>query len=589
MKKTFTFFILIAAALLGGGCDFLQQEPHIIAEETFYTSKERAQLALNGVYGVLNSYQLYGRDLIFNGDYNDDLCHYMAQGGSAVEFKAACYELDADHDKMYTTWTWFYKGIKNANAFMERIVKTDFDPDGEMYAQAQFLRGFLYFELARHFMDVPLRTTTAQSYAEVQMPATPMVEVLTWALAEMEASLEHITHDLTHAPSDVTWTTVHGILGRFYLYMAGAAIDVSEEKKAEYLILARDHCKAVIDSGLHRLNPDYRQIFINNISETYDKEYFESMWEMDCHGLRTSASEWGNGWWGYVNGLRSSSMGTDYSSYVTHYALGHYCNTLKLWDLYMRDDRTVAERDLSRVTDIRQDWNIPPYHYNGEDGPARPMKGYSYPYGGDPDDVRPLVAGVDKTPYATGNSAMNYRDTNMDPTLYPAGRNIGKWRREVQYEGPVSFRDTWNGINSPFLRYADVLLMYAEAVNEINGGPDETIFGYVKQLRDRAGIQTLPYSNYSDHDSFLQLIKNERGRELFGEMNIRKFDLMRWGGWYEAMQETNALTRDQRWSSGISYVYNIFCSRMTKRNEYFPIPNKELAVNEALVQNPLWR
>ena len=72
-------------------------------------------------------------------------------------------------------------------------------------------------------------------------------------------------------------------------------------------------------------------------------------------------------------------------------------------------------------------------------------------------------------------------------------------------------------------------------------------------------------------------------------MNIRKFDLMRWGGWFEAMQETNALTRDQRWSGGISYVYNIFCSRMTKRNEYFPIPNKELAVNEALVQNPLWR
>ena len=131
--------------------------------------------------------------------------------------------------------------------------------------------------------------------------------------------------------------------------------------------------------------------------------------------------------------------------------------------------------------------------------------------------------------------------------------------------------------------------MYAEAVNEIDGHPNEQIFGLVKQLRDRAGIQTLPYSNYSNHDAFLQFIKNERGRELFGEMNIRKFDLMRWGGWFEAMQETNALTRDQRWSGGISYVYNIFCSRMTKRNEYFPIPNKELAVNEALVQNPLWR
>ena len=150
--------------------------------------------------------------------------------------------------------------------------------------------------------------------------------------------------------------------------------------------------------------------------------------------------------------------------------------------------------------------------------------------------MRPLVAGIDKTPYASGYTLASFRDTNMDETVYPAGRNIGKWRREVQYEGPVTFRDSWNGINSPFLRYADVLLMYAEAVNEIDGAPNETIYNYVKQLRDRAGIQTLPFSTYNNHDAFLQFIKNERGRELFGEMNIRKFDLMRWGGWYEAMQ-----------------------------------------------------
>lgn len=130
MKKIKNIFIGFSAVLLLGSCDLLDVEPNIITEETFYTSSSQAQLALNGVYGVLNSWQLYGCNLILDLNYNSDIVQYMSTTNASM--KGASFELDANSDDVYQTWTWLYKGIRNANAFLENIEGTDFDPDGKM-------------------------------------------------------------------------------------------------------------------------------------------------------------------------------------------------------------------------------------------------------------------------------------------------------------------------------------------------------------------------------------------------------------------------------------------------------------------------
>ncbi len=577
MKKFNYLYIVLTAISTLWSCSFLDTEPHVIAEETFYDSRESAQLALNGVYGVLNSYQLYGCHLILDLSYNDDLGHYMS---TTSEYKGASMEIDSNSAGVYYVWTWLYKGIKNANAFMERIVQTDFDPNGEMEAQARFLRAHFYFLLAQNFVNVPLREKTTTSYKDVKWPATSQFEVMTWAVGEMEKSLEHITASLEHAPSDICRTTVQGILARDYLYMAGAAVQGGD--KHEFYVKARDYAKAVMDSGLHHMNPDYSQIFINMIGDKYDREYYESMWEADFLGDRTSASYWGNGRWGELNGIRSSNTGTDFSIINTNFAYGLFCNTLRLWDLYMTTDRVMLERGLSVVTDKRQDWNLPPYHYNGYTDSQNRL----YPYGGDPSDVRFLVPGVDKVPWCTGTIKTG-RDTNMDPTCYPTGRYIGKFRRECIYEGRREFKAIWNGINVPILRYTDVVMMYAEAVNEVDGKPNVAVYELIKQVRDRAGIQTEPFSEYATHDKFLAFVQNERAREFCFE-GYRKFDLLRWGKYLSTMQEVSQMAAtDSRWEAGKS-AYMLIVSRMSKKNEYMPIPSLELAVNTELRQNPLW-
>lgn len=582
MKKIKNIFIGFSAVLLLGSCDLLDVKPNIITEETFYTSSSQAQLALNGVYGVLNSWQLYGCNLILDLNYNSDIVQYMSTTNASM--KGASFELDANSDDVYQTWTWLYKGIRNANAFLENIEGTDFDPDGKMEAQARFLRAYYYFILAQNWINVPLRLKAIDSYNDVKCPATPQLNVMQFAVSEMEKSLETITDDLAYSPSDVTKTTVEGILARVYLYMAGEAVSgTTADQKHEYFGKAADYARMVIESGKHELNPDYSQIFINMIGDKYDKEYHESMWEADFLGDRSSPDFYGNSRWGELNGLRSSNSGTNYSEMNTNFAYGLFCNTIKLWNLYMDDDRTKLEKNLSVITDKRQLWSLPPYHYNGTGEEA-----WLYPYGGDPSDTRKLIAGIDKTPYYTSGAAVKDRNsTNQEETYYPGSRYCGKFRREVQYEGRKNFKSIWCGINVPLLRYSDVLLMYAEAMNEYNGSPTEDLYNVILPLRERAGIASEPFAKYASYEKFQQFVRNERARELCFE-GLRKFDLLRWGIYLSSMKEVAALSGTSQWNTSTARNYVTIVSRTSEKNNYMPIPSLELAVNTELKQNPLW-
>ena len=166
-------------------------------------------------------------------------------------------------------------------------------------------------------------------------------------------------------------------------------------------------------------------------------------------------------------------------------------------------------------------------------------------------------------------------------------RNCGKFRREVIYEGQKSSKGTRTSINFPLLRYADVLLMYAEASNEINGVTTEA-YDAVKSVRDRAGIKTRVASSY-DKDSFRQLIRNERGRELCFE-SLRRYDLIRWGIYVQEMQNYKYWVQDERWVRDTDMA--LFASRMGSSVKpmhiFLPIPSVELGVNDLLDQNPLW-
>ncbi|OAV45285.1 RagB/SusD family nutrient uptake outer membrane protein [Lewinella sp. 4G2] len=135
-----------------------------------------------------------------------------------------------------------------------------------------------------------------------------------------------------------------------------------------------------------------------------------------------------------------------------------------------------------------------------------------------------------------------------------------------KYTNPV--RGQEGGQDFYLIRYADVLLMFAEAANEASG-PDESIYAAVNQVRSRVGMPGLPEG--LDQEGMRDAIRLER-RVEFGFEGNRLFDLFRWG------------IVDEAYAS-ISFHDRVF---EAGKHEFFPIPLGELDNNPNVVQNPGW-
>ncbi len=156
--------------------------------------------------------------------------------------------------------------------------------------------------------------------------------------------------------------------------------------------------------------------------------------------------------------------------------------------------------------------------------------------------------------------------------LSPADKRV--WYRKytndrtstgITFEGEKNFR---------VIRYADVLLMYAECLNELN--QTSQAYPYVDRVRQRAGLAKLsdiqPGMSQAD---FRKQIEHERITELTGE-DTRWFDLARWGYFDDAAKIAEMSARDFEFENFVP------------AKKYYPIPQSEIDINPNLVQNPGW-
>jgi len=596
---------LLTAAL--PACSFLDTDPQIIPDDGYYNSEQKLIYGLAGVYGVLNSEALYGNYYSLQIANADDLCYFNNYNNS--ESRPDRYNHSAGTAAIYDTWSKLYEGIKNANRYIEAVEKTEIDPGklsvdiGLYIAEARFLRAYYHFLLAQAWGDVPLRVkaTTSPNPNDVQMAATPQEQVLKWCADEIEATIPDLYEPIDNTPSRVSQTVAQGILARVYLFMAGESVkQIDGLDKKEMYRRAAYWANEVIASHKHDLNESYEEIFINMIRDQYDTQFHESMWEAEFLGDRTSATDWTNGRIGDLIGLRSQSRTTNYSEWACNYSYGYYNGSYTLWQLYWENDRTADETASATVIDKRLTWNLPGYNYRGMNNQKISYKNkagetvtrylqqtqsmFKTPWVYNNNFAMPDIEGLDQTI----EDAFDPADLVYDPTVMCAVRNAGKWRRETVYEKQMSAKSLYTTINFPILRYADVLLMYAEAINEYAGAPDDQAKDAIREIRKRAGVKT-DESLLGDYRSFRDLVRNERGRELAFE-GLRKWDLIRWDTFVEKMHNagTNQPTENKYRNVSYTNYASANYANVTARHIYLPIPTKELAVNHALRQNPLW-
>lgn len=422
--KRIKFLIVIIAILISTSCNkSLELNPtDFSSPENYYRTEPELNYALNGVYSVLRGSSMYGANLHSSLAYPSDeaLWRYNTAGASGFEFLT----YNSSAPLINSLWGNLYNGINLANLLLDNIDNAKVADDKKMVikGEALFLRAFYYFLLVDHFGGVPLKLKSSKSpdsNEDVALPRSSVAAVYAQILTDMKAA-EAMVRPITafNHSGRVTQTVVQGMLAKVCLTMAGKPL-MDLTKFAE----AKDWAGKVINSGLHSLNPNYKQIFVNHSRDLYDTK--ESMWEVEFYGNTNTSTLNIGGRVGILTGIFSTNE--DYPGFC----VDNYHTTAKMYDLYNQNPR-----------DLRRDVSIASYRYIG---------------------------------------------AAATPVLYTASqiyeRATAKWRRE--YENLLPRSRSNNSTNFPLLRYSDVLLMYAEAENELNG-PTADAIDKINLVRRRA-------------------------------------------------------------------------------------------------------
>lgn len=147
------------------------------------------------------------------------------------------------------------------------------------------------------------------------------------------------------------------------------------------------------------------------------------------------------------------------------------------------------------------------------------------------------------------------------------------WKKYTSVETDNKNEDYSSGVNLRILRLADIYLMYAECINELNGDRT-TAVEYINKVRRRVNMSDLNPSGFTTYDELLTQIKHERLVELCGECT-RWFDLDRWGDIHDQGKVNEIAERDIDFRS-----YNV------GKNHVWIIPNHEINLWDGLTQNP---
>ena len=398
-----------------------------VSEDNYYNNKEQLFDALAGVYDVLGNQSLYRYRNLVWFNNEGDEGYFRNSSTTAT----FTFNYSANDPQIQDYWRDIYAGINRANFLLANVDKNEDIEESYrkiIKGEALFLRAFYYFSLVQNFGDVPLILTPTVSVENLEVARTPVKQVYEQIVKDMEEA-EPLVLGIRELGfgGRVSKSAVRGILARVYLHMAGYPV-LDVSKYKDAKIWA----KKVIDDteAKHSLNPSYNQVFINYAEDVYDIN--ESIWEVEFWGNASDAFR-ESGHVGFYNGISTNNDATGRSN-------GGLRATYKLYTLYDQED-------------LRRDFAIANFTYDNE-GPSGA-----------------------KTPIIFTAIATYY------------DRFCGKFRREYEKILPKDASNT--PINFPLLRYSDVLLMYAEAENAING--PENAYQYVNEVRRRGYGKHLNY------------------------------------------------------------------------------------------------
>lgn len=541
--KALTYSALALATLSLSSCnDWLTEEtPGTTKVSEFFTSLSTAEAVVNAAY-VPMTWEFgttYYPEWYFGDIVSDD----ALKGGQDINDGADLRELEnfkanSDNEILLEYYRAQWQGIQRANLAIDEIPTTRIETEGDeaekqaqyrdrYLGEAYFLRGFYYFRLARMFGGMPLIDYVIKSSNQWAQTRSTMDETLNFAIEDFKRAENLLWKKDKYSDEELGRATkgaAQAMLLKANLYRADYLRNAGNETEAQkYFAEAAKWGKEVIQSKQYSLWPNYLDNF-----RLANENGRESVFEIQY--TEEATSDYGGE--GYTRGTMTTILQRSRSSAFGEAGWGYDRPTQNLYNEYEAGD---ARRDETIL--VPTDEQI--------ETPAQEI------YCGD-------------------------RMLNRKYAMYNDGANGGIYKLAHATRSPK---------NNIQIRYADVLLMYAEACCESGDLPSAK--SALKEVRDRAGLSQFPYTaviqgqtvTFNDNQEDLRkAIRHERRVELAMEGH-RWFDLTRWGIAKETMDTYMAGETEEA-----KELYGTF---QKGKHELFPIPSKEIDLS-GIEQNPNW-
>lgn len=542
MKNIYRSAFIALTLLFATGCEKLELDlapENQFTDLTYWSSEDKAQSVLNTAYS-----QMFNSSYFFYNEAASDNA-YNGRGDAAGAASLASGTYDASLGRIKIEWNNRYAGIKTTNIFLENIDRV---PDlseerrNQMIAEARFLRAFQHFQLMTWFGDIPLLENDITIEEAQTIARTPKEEVLSFILSELDYAAEVLPTNTEYSAAErgkITSGAAIALKARVLLYESNWQGVVTETEK---LINGGEF-------GTYGLFPSYEGLFLPQ--NEYNQEDILSLQYVP--ELRT---------WGEYFDLAPLSAGS---------RLNAMAPTQELVDSYLMlngksinengsdfdENDPYANRDPRLTATVVYDG----YEWENPDGSTHTI--YIEP-GSDPD--QPLDE------YAPGSSTTS------------TGYYLRKYFDPQHQSGMAS------GLNLMLIRYADVLLMYAEAKMEL-GQFDESIWNQtIRPIRERAGFTdpaALNFPSDLNQQELRELIRNERRIELAME-GLRIFDIRRWEIAEDVLNGWAHGARFSPTSEDDGFLRVNLRTFDPGKHYLWPIPRDERLINPNLTQNPGW-
>jgi hypothetical protein len=509
MKKILIYTV-IAAGLTIAGC---KQELDILSPnqpniEVFWNNARDAEQGVNAVYSTLHRGPI-SRWMPFNYIIRSDVGYSASPWADLANATDKFIQTDYNLEPVAWMWSDLYVGAFRANQVLDNVPNIDMDEATKQrfIGEAKFMRGMFYFHLASLWGNVPLMLSSSNLSDQ---PATSPREQV-WAQVEKDLSEAAAVLPVRYEnPDDLGRATK----GAAYALLAKAQM---QQQKYEEALIPLQWLVEGEGSTVYDLVPNYRDNFLvtteNNIESVFEWQWAENTAEFTDDDVATPQHNYGSSLAQFL-----APRGIGWSDGQAHRWVVHE---------FQKEPTVTGQRDprlpatfIFDSTDVR--------------GP----------------DFTMVYGQTFTERYGRENREVWFRKFLND-----------HWKNEEGYRSPNNWR---------FIRYADVLLMYAESLNAV--GRTAEAYPHVDRVRQRAGLAPLSVvSPLMSQQEFLEQIKHERLLELTGEGH-RWNDLTRWN-----MLGPQLANRDPA-----------FANFQVGRDELLPIPQRDVDINPNLDPNPNW-